>query len=155
MNRTAAFLLTFVIIFIFRSIFFPCLSILLKWMIIGKYKAGMYPLWGSYYLRWWTVYQLQHIMGRGIFLWTPWLMATYYRLLGAKVGTGAQISDAATITEPDLITIGKDACIDSCEIKPFYMDHGCMFLTEITIGDSCSICTKVTGLGLGLGLGYW
>ena len=31
------------------SLFFTWLT---KWLVIGRYKEGTYPLWGSYYLRW-------------------------------------------------------------------------------------------------------
>jgi len=30
----------------------PLVGILAKWVIIGRYKPGRYPLWGSMYLRW-------------------------------------------------------------------------------------------------------
>jgi hypothetical protein len=28
-------------------------SIAAKWLVLGRYKAGEYPLWGWYYFRWW------------------------------------------------------------------------------------------------------
>ena len=31
----------------------------LKWIIIGKYRAGAYPLWSLYYFRWWWVSRIQ------------------------------------------------------------------------------------------------
>ena len=29
------------------------LPVVMKWVVIGRYKPGRYPLWGSYYFRWW------------------------------------------------------------------------------------------------------
>ena len=39
----------------------------MKWLVIGRYKPGRYPLWGSMYLRWWFVEQVIRIFGKGIF----------------------------------------------------------------------------------------
>ena len=42
-----------------------------KWLIIGKYKPGRYPLWGSYYFRWWLVSRLEQLSGAGTPYWNP------------------------------------------------------------------------------------
>src|SRR4029077_3742476 len=42
-----------------------------KWLIIGRYKPGAYPLWGSYYLRWWLVARFQALSGAGLYAGTP------------------------------------------------------------------------------------
>ena len=31
----------------------PIIAICLKWIIIGTYKEGVYPMWGPYHMRWW------------------------------------------------------------------------------------------------------
>jgi acetyltransferase-like isoleucine patch superfamily enzyme len=144
MNRTPAFVIAFIITGVFRAVVFPFVAIILKWIIIFKYRAGVYPMFGCYYLRWWFVNMIHYICGRGFFLWHPALLRTYYRLLGAHVGAGANIHEHATITEPDLISIGANSCIDDCEMKPFHMDHGCMLLEPIHVGDDCRVCTKAT-----------
>ena len=35
--------------------FLLLLSVAAKWLIIGRFREGSYPLWGSYYFRWWLV----------------------------------------------------------------------------------------------------
>jgi hypothetical protein len=30
----------------------PWLGIIAKWIIIGRYRAGLYPMWGVYHARW-------------------------------------------------------------------------------------------------------
>jgi hypothetical protein len=56
-----------------------------KWLIIGRYQPGVYPLWGSYYLRWWVVSHLQSVSGLGAFGGTP-LAPAMWRMMGARVG---------------------------------------------------------------------
>ncbi len=75
-----------------------------KWLCIGRTKPGIYPLWGFYYFRWWMAARFISLVK---FKWmqnTP-LMGLTMRLLGAKVGKEAIISEfeAGAI---DLITIG-------------------------------------------------
>ena len=84
---------TLVILGLFYLALWPimiALGIAAKWLIIGRYKAGAYPLWGSYYLRWWLASGLQRLFDAGGFIGTP-LMPVYYRLMGAKVGRGCAL----------------------------------------------------------------
>ena len=48
-----------------------CLSIATKWIFIGKFKEGRYPLWGSYYFRSWIVMRLIDLIPIWIFAGTP------------------------------------------------------------------------------------
>jgi non-ribosomal peptide synthetase-like protein len=97
--------------FVMWGITLLVLTILFKWLLIGRYKAGTYPLWGWYYLRWWVVHRmiraseavLQVIVG------TP-LYTNYLRLMGASIGYNSKIH-TAFVTEFDLISIGKDSTI--------------------------------------------
>jgi amino acid adenylation domain-containing protein len=38
------------------------ISIALKWLVIGKYKSGSYPLWGNYYWRFWFMQQIHKLV---------------------------------------------------------------------------------------------
>ena len=68
-------------------------SVLAKWIIIGRYRPGAYPLWGNYYLRWWFVSKLQGMSGAGLLTGTP-LISIYFRLMGAKVGRHCALETA-------------------------------------------------------------
>ena len=85
------------------------ISIAMKWLVIGRYKAGYYPVWGSYYFRWWLATRFQELSLSGIFVGTP-LMALYYRAMGAKVGRNCSI-DTPHCFAFDLISIGNDTSI--------------------------------------------
>lgn len=78
--------------------------VLTKWLVIGRYKAGDYPLWGSYYFRWWTVKTVQRLMPEQFLTGTP-MYPRYLRLLGAHVAADAQLSNL-TFGAPDLLNIG-------------------------------------------------
>ena len=80
------------------------LIVALKWIIIGRTRPGRYPLWGVYYFRVWMVQRLVQVTSLKFLQNSP-LMRFYMRLLGAKIGKDAMISEfeAGAI---DLITIG-------------------------------------------------
>ena len=82
-----------------------------KWLILGRTKPGRYPLWGVYYYRIWLVQRLMGLTHLKWFQASP-LMRVYLRMLGAKVGKDAIVSDIEFGTA-DLLTIGDGASIGS------------------------------------------
>jgi hypothetical protein len=66
--------------------------IALKWVIIGRTKPGVYPLWGVYYFRLWLVQRLVQVTTMKFLQSSP-LMRWYLRALGAKVGKDAMIGE--------------------------------------------------------------
>jgi len=42
----------------------PFFGIAMKWLIIGRYKEGMYPMWGPYHTRWWLVQKTLMVFGK-------------------------------------------------------------------------------------------
>ena len=64
----------------------------LKWLVIGRTKPGVYPLWGSYYFRIWLMQRVVQLSVHKFFQGSP-LMGIFLRLLGARVGRDAIIAD--------------------------------------------------------------
>ncbi|ORZ14195.1 hypothetical protein BCR42DRAFT_492821 [Absidia repens] len=122
------------------AIVFPLVAILVKWVVIGRYRAGSYPLWGQYYLRWWFVQKVIDLMGHGIFEFDAQTYGWYLWLMGAKVGKNCQIDRRADIQEYDLLTFG-DGCVLETKsvVRPFTLSTGRMNLDPIVIGDNCVV----------------
>lgn len=53
----------------------PIFGIAFKWVVIGRYKEGMYPMWGPYHTRWWIVQKVLLICGKVGFFFFPYLRA--------------------------------------------------------------------------------
>ena len=87
------------------------IAIALKWIVLGRTKPGVYPLWGVYYFRWWFAARVAGLVHIKWLQGSP-VMRVYWRLLGAKVGRDVIISDyeAGAI---DLIEIGDGASFGS------------------------------------------
>ncbi len=113
---------------------FAAFSIAIKWLVIGKFKEGDYPLWGSYYFRYWFVKTMQRLLPSQFLNGTP-LYASYLRRLGVKVAKDAQLS-AFTIGAEDLVTIGNNVSISSqVVLNNAFVEDGMLKLRSITLGD--------------------
>lgn len=112
---------------------FTIIIVSLKWIIIGKMKEGDYPLWGSYYFRWWFVKTLQRLSPTQFLNGTP-LYPYFLRLFGAKIAADAQLSNIIIGAE-DLVTIETDASLSSqVVLNNAFVEDGLLKLRSIYIG---------------------
>jgi non-ribosomal peptide synthetase-like protein len=131
-------ILTSLCLFCFIPPIFSLLSIVTKWLIIGRMKEGDYPLWGSYYFRWWLVNVVQRLVPTQFLNGTP-LYPIYLKLMGVHVHPDAQLS-AITIGAEDLVTIGSDVSISSQAIlNNAVVEDGWLKLRKIHLKDHAYI----------------
>ncbi|MFB6455021.1 Pls/PosA family non-ribosomal peptide synthetase [Chitinophaga sp. Hz27] len=117
---------------------FTSLIIIFKWLVIGKMKEGDYPLWGSYYFRWWFVKTMQRLMPAQFLQGTP-LYPTFLRFLGVKIASDAQLG-SVTIGAEDLVSIGSDVSISSqAVINNAWVEDGMLKLRKVHLGDHAYI----------------
>jgi non-ribosomal peptide synthetase-like protein len=122
------------------------LSIISKWIIIGRFKPGHYKVWGMYYFRWWLVTRIERLSGAGFLAGTP-LINAYYRLMGARVGKRCLINTAQSSIF-DLLSIGDDSSIGSeTQLLGYRVEDGLLKIGHQKIGNECFI-----GIGSTLGL---
>jgi non-ribosomal peptide synthetase-like protein len=122
------------------------LSIAIKWLVIGKFKPGKYPLWSAYYWRFWFVRQVASFAPVFLLTGSP-LMNGYCRLMGAKIGKDVYLGTSEflaydLLTIDDGSSIGTDSNLMGCEIV-----DGWLKIDRITIGkDSVVGTNSVLGL---------
>ncbi len=117
------------------------MSIIGKWLIIGRFKPGSYPLWGFFYLRFWFVSRLMDLVPTRIMRGTPFL-TWYYRLMGAKIGRNVHMgSDRFRVC--DMITIGNNTCINAdAHLMAYKVSNGMVHIGPINIGKNCTVGTR-------------
>jgi acyl-CoA synthetase (AMP-forming)/AMP-acid ligase II/acetyltransferase-like isoleucine patch superfamily enzyme/acyl carrier protein len=121
----------------------PFVAFLAKWIIIGRYKEGVYPMWSSYHNRWWLVSKIIDVCGLGIFSHWNWSRVIYYRLLGAKIGKNVIIEPNTSLGEYDLLEIGDNAELDRCICRAFAVEHNTsMYLGKIRVGKNAGAGLK-------------
>ena len=117
---------------------FMTIAIAAKWLIIGRYREGSYPLWGWYHLRAWLVGRLAALSGAGALVGTP-LLPIYLRLMGARIGRGCTL-DSALIGAWDLIEIGDDTSIGAdTQLLGYRVENGQLHFGRVTVGSYCFI----------------
>jgi amino acid adenylation domain-containing protein len=119
------------------------LTVATKWVVIGRYKAGDYPLWGSYYFRCWlveTILQLSPLQ----FLSNSPLYNHALRLLGVKIGGRVNLG-SLDIGAFDLVSIGDGASFGSSVlINNRVFEDNLMRLRPILCGRNVHIGSVVT-----------
>ena len=113
-------------------------AIAAKWLIIGKAKAGRYPLWGVTYFRWWLADRICEVPPRHLLSGSS-LNAMYLRALGAKVGRDTLIG-ALSIRAPDLLEIGNGVSIgSSVNMENVRVEGNELIMGNISIGDEAVV----------------
>lgn len=142
-----AILLSFIIATVFLSTPLAiATSIVVKWLVIGRYKPGEYPVWSFYYFRWWLASRVQSLSDVERYAGTP-IMSLYYRLMGAKVGKYCTI-DTSGCSIFDLVTIGDETSIGTqTQLLGYRVEDGLLKIGTTTIGSRCFIGTH-SALGL-------
>ncbi len=136
-------ILTSLVLFALIPPIFTILCLAAKWLVIGRMKEGDYPLWGTYYFRWWFVKTMQRLLPAQFLNGTP-LYPSYLRLLGMKIAPDAQISDF-TFGAEDLVSIGSDASLSSqTSLNNALVEDGMLKLRRITIGDHAYLGSSAT-----------
>jgi non-ribosomal peptide synthetase-like protein len=123
-----------------------CLSIAIKWLVIGRFKPGKYPLWSFYYWRFWFVRQVCSFAPVFLLTGSP-LLNWYCRLMGAKIGKDVYLGTSEFLAY-DLLSIGDESSIGTdsnlmgCEVV-----DGWLTIDRITVGKDCVVGTNsVLGL---------
>jgi non-ribosomal peptide synthetase-like protein len=114
------------------------MSVGMKWLVIGQTRPGVYPLWGTYYFRWWFVQRLIGVVPTDYLTGTP-LMGLYFRLLGARLGAGVHL-DTDALDVPDLVEMGAGSSAgNGASLICARVENGQLKLGRILVGVGCHV----------------
>ncbi len=116
-------------------------SIVVKWLVIGRFRAGSYPLWGSYYFRFWFVNTIQSAIPVHYLAGTP-LLGIYFRLMGARIGRNVHLA-SPNFACYDLLDIGDDTSVGTDATAPgYHVENGRLLIGTVRIGQGCFVGTR-------------
>lgn len=135
-------LLVFPFLYLGASILGTLVTVVFKWIIIGRYKPAKKPLWSNYvwrselitgvYENFLVLFFLNLLTG------TPFIKYPL-RMLGCKIATGACLF-TTQITEFDLVKIGKNSSLnDNCTLQTHLFEDRVMKMSYVDIGKECSV----------------
>ena len=109
-----------------------------KWLCLGRVKAGSYPLWGWFYMRWWFVRGVESVIPINYLVGTP-LLNFYCRLMGVRIGTAVHLG-SESFGAYDLVTVGDATAISvDSTMLGYSVSDGHLHLGSITIGRGCYV----------------
>ena len=127
----------FVLAFPATAVLIVCTALLsaaIRWGVLPRMKPGSWPVHSNLYCAKWLVNQIQEsslnvLHGVYATVYAPF----WYRLLGARVGRGAEISTALGLV-PDMLTLGEDTFIaDAVMLGDEKIDGGWMTMKPTVI----------------------
>ncbi|WP_432075670.1 Pls/PosA family non-ribosomal peptide synthetase [Streptomyces wuyuanensis] len=127
-------------------------SVVAKWLLVGRFRPGRFPVWSFGYLRFWCVKALIRTSPMRLFVGTP-LYVLYLRALGAKIGRDAAIFSRNVPVCPDLLTVGEGAVIRKDVFFSCYRAHdGVIETGPVTLGRDATV-SEQTVLDIGTSMG--
>jgi non-ribosomal peptide synthetase-like protein len=107
-----------------------------KGFAIGHIRPGIYPLSSRDYVRMWFLkYLLDNTRNLLVPIYATMLLPNLLRILGAKIGRGAEISTVMHIM-PDLLEIGDESFLaDACIVGGFRIHRGWVEILPSKIGN--------------------
>ncbi|RAI44662.1 Pls/PosA family non-ribosomal peptide synthetase [Rhodoplanes roseus] len=110
-------------------------SIVGKWLLVGRFKEERIPIWSARYFRFWAAKTLMRNAPVALFAGHP-IYNVYLRLLGAKVGANAIVKTRFVPVATDLIAIGQDTILRKESILLGYRAQSNYITTgRVSIGD--------------------
>lgn len=115
------------------------ITVVAKWLLLGRVKPGEYPLWGWFYFRWWLVQGLLSNVFQSKYLIGSPLMPLYFRLLGAKIGRDCYIA-TTHLAVPDMISLGDRSALNAdVRALGYIVEDGWLKIGPINIGSDCYV----------------
>lgn len=121
----------------------------LKWLVVGRYRARVEPLWSGFVRR--TefvtgVYEASAVPALLMFLAGTPLLGPVLRLYGVSVGRRSLI-DTTYVTEFDLVRLGDDTYVGAAvSLQTHLFEDRVMKMNHIRVGNGVSIGTRAVVL---------
>ncbi|MCG8556297.1 MAG: amino acid adenylation domain-containing protein [Proteobacteria bacterium] len=118
------------------------LPVLAKWLLIGRWKPEVFPVWGLRYFRFWLVKTLICNAPIALLLRSP-VYNVYLRLLGAHIGRNVVFENKTVPICTDLVSIGDDAVVRKDAFLTGYRAHSNhIHIGAVTIGAHAYVGTS-------------
>ncbi|WP_395739162.1 Pls/PosA family non-ribosomal peptide synthetase [Prosthecobacter sp.] len=138
----AGTVLLFPVFLFLLGLFCMVCTILIKWLVIGRYRPGEHPLWSHFVWRTELMAAVHEHLAMpalgSMLIGTPFL-PWYFRLLGSHIGRRCCL-ETPYLTEFDLVHLGDDVCLGyHADPQTHLFEDRVMKMSTVTIGDSCSV----------------
>jgi non-ribosomal peptide synthetase-like protein len=116
-------------------------AVIMKRLLIGRYRPLRAPVWGSFYVRNWMVQQAVRIIPWRLFQGTVFQIAAL-RALGARIGSRVHIHGGVNLLQGgwDLLEIGDDVTLSQdAAVRLVDLDDGHVIVGSVSLGDGSTL----------------
>ena len=116
-------------------------AVVLKKLLIGRYRPRRDPLWGSFFVRNWIVHQTVRLIPWQLLEGTVFQCAVL-RALGARIGKRVHIHRGVNLLDGgwDLLELGDDVTLSrDVTVRLIDLDERQIVVGSITIGSGCTL----------------
>ena len=107
-----------------------------KWVLIGRWKEEVIPIWSLRYFRFWLVKTLTRTAPMAQLVGTP-MYNVYLRLLGAKIGRNTVVESTLLPVCTDMLSVGDNTIVRrDCAILGYRAQSNYIYTGSISIGDN-------------------
>jgi non-ribosomal peptide synthetase-like protein len=143
-DRLTAFplLLTLPAVYFASALLVVAAVALLKWLVVGRYRPRVEPLWSHF------VWRTELITGLYESAAVPWLLGwltgtpllrPILRLFGARIGRRVYL-ETTYLTEFDLVRVGDDAAVAGLtSLQTHLFEDRVMKMSAVTVGPGCTV----------------
>ncbi len=118
---------------------YTSVPIALKWILIGRWKEEVIPVWSLRYFRFWLVKTLIRSAPMAQFIGSP-MYNVYLRLLGAKIGRNTTIESSLLPVCTDMLSVGDNTIVRrDCMILGYRAQSNYIYTGPVSIGDNVFI----------------
>jgi non-ribosomal peptide synthetase-like protein len=116
------------------------MTVAAKALLIGRYRAGRYPIFGWFYFRHWCVQRIASLMPLGVVRGTSYY-SLVLRALGARVGSRVHVGHHVKIGGAwDLLDIGDDVSLNcAAALNTIEWEAGYMIIGFVKVGCRCTL----------------
>lgn len=117
------------------------LVVILKRILIGRYRTMRVPVWGGFFTRHWIVTSAARLIPWGLVEGTP-LVAVILRALGARVGRRVHVHRGVDLRRGgwDLLSIGDDVTLcQDVSVRLTELEGGQLILGPVTIESGATL----------------
>src|SRR5262249_35045576 len=123
------------------TLFSVALAVVVKKVLIGRYRPLRAPVWGGFYVRHWIVEHTARLI--------PWRLLEgtlaqpmVLRALGARIGSRVHIHRGVNLVQGgwDLLEIGDDVTLSQdASLQLIDFEDGQIVIGSVTLGDRCTL----------------
>ena len=121
--------------------FFCSLVLMLKWLLLGRVRPGMHPLWSCWCSRWDFLYVAWGFYASAALslLEGTLVLTMFLRTMGAKIGKGVVLGGGfAQVVDPDMLHFDDGATV-SCQFQAHTFEDRVLKIDHVKIGEEATV----------------